>query len=189
MDTITVVPVVFTPDELKLHFEQLSQSDWSKLGKAAHYLTWGLSISGDDLLNEMFCRALQGKRKCRIDLPIVVFLIGAMKSEVSSILEKRKHDVLAQAVHEQDCETDHFEEYPSMQNQFNTPEQILIADQALNRLVSLFQDVEVEQMILMGQEDELSPKDIQELCGITPTQYASALKSIRRKRDKFLAQE
>jgi DNA-directed RNA polymerase specialized sigma24 family protein len=38
---------------------------------------------------------------------------------------------------------------------------------------------------VMAQMDEYNPQQIQEIVGITPTQYASALRAIRRKVDRL----
>lgn len=189
MTTATLQPGVFTPNEIKDALEKLSQADWIRLERSADYLAWGLAITGDDLLNEIFCRTLEGKRKCPLDLPVVVFLIGAMRSEVSSYLDKRNRDVLGQGLDTDGSDQQDSMLFASKHYDLDSPEEILMAQQTLNRINALFHDDDNAQMVLMGQMDGLSPGEIRAITGLSPVEYASTLKSIRRKQDKLIAEE
>ena len=180
---------VFTPDEIKEQLEKLSQADWFRLEKTADYLVWGLAITSDDLLNEIFCRTLEGARKCPHNVPIVVFLIGAMRSAVSSYLDKRKHDPLEQAIHSDSIDQEDSMLFEGNQFSLDTPDEIILAQQTLDRINELFKGDDNAQMVLMGQMDGYSPEEIQSLTGLNPTEYASTLRSIRRKHEKLIAEE
>jgi DNA-directed RNA polymerase specialized sigma24 family protein len=71
----------------------------------------------------------------------------------------------------------------------NTPEEIVLAQQTLDKYEQLFSGYDTAQMVLMAQSDGYSPQEIQEICGLTPVEYASTLRFIRRKLDKFADEE
>lgn len=180
-DTLTV-------QEVRERLDRLSTADWIRLERASEYLSWGLSINGQDLLSEIFCRALEGKRKCPNDLPITIFLIGAMRSEVSSLLEKKDHDPLTSpmsASHEQEATASALDQITDL----DTPLEILLAKETLQKFDDLFRNDENAQMVLMGKLDNLSAAEIQEVAGLSAVEYASLLRSIRRRYDKLTVKE
>jgi DNA-directed RNA polymerase specialized sigma24 family protein len=65
----------------------------------------------------------------------------------------------------------------------DTPEEILTAKQTLEEIDQIIKDDEA--MVVMAQLDGYSPQQIQETVGLTPSQYASTLRSIRRKLNKL----
>lgn len=179
---------VLTLDELKGKLSNLPDAEWIKLGRASDALCWGLAIQGQDLLNEIFCRALEGKRNCPVDVPVVVFLIRAMESHVSAYLKKRSHDALEQAAMFDDGDPENSGIVVDLQPDMDTPEEILLAKQTLEKIDQAFNGDEKAQMVFMGQIDGLSPQEIQEVAGLSPVDYASTLRSIRRRLDKLDAE-
>lgn len=177
-----------TTSELKDRLKNLSDSDWIRLERAAKAFRWGLSIQADDLLNEIFCRALEGKRNCPVDVPVLVFLIRAMESVVSAHLKKRSHDALEQAVTSDSDEPDNGKVIYDLCPDIDSPDEILIAKQTIEKINDAFRGDETAQMGMMGQIDGLSPQEIQEFASLNPIEYASALRSIRRKLDKLEAE-
>ncbi|MBF5039896.1 sigma-70 family RNA polymerase sigma factor [Methylophilus sp. 13] len=173
--------------ELKELIESMSDAEWMKLGKSADYLSWGLGIDGQDLLNIAFCKALEGKRKCRKGLPVLVFIYRAMESLVSAYLKKRKRDPLAQSV-DLVIEDDLLDSL-DLEPNIDTPEQILIAKETLEKIDDTLSGNETIEMVFMAQLDGYSPQEIQNLVGLTPVQYASTLTSIRRKLNKIENEE
>ena len=176
---------VLTLDELKGKFNNLSDAEWIRLGRASDALCWGLAIQGQDLLNEIFCRALEGKRNCPVDVPVVVFFIRAMESHVSAYLKKRNHDALEQAVMFDDGDPENSGIVVDLQSDMDTPDEILLAKQTVEKIDQSFSGDEKAQMVFMGQIDGLSPQEIQEVAGLDPVKYASTLRSIRRRLDKL----
>lgn len=179
---------VFSLSEIRERFNNFSEVDWIKLGKISDSKCWGLAINGDDLLNEVLCRTLEGKRKCPIDVPVLIFLYRAMESLVSAYLRKRNNDALEQAIvpnaDDADNENTIFDLKPSL----DTPDEILHAKQILEKIDQAFSGDEKAQMVLMGQIDDLSPQEIQGIIGLSPVEYASTLRSIRRRLDKLKAE-
>lgn len=172
---------VLTVDEFKESLGLFSEAKWIKLGKSAEYLCLGLGIEGSDLLHLAICKALEGKRKCPRNVPVEVFVYRAMESLVSAYLKKRPHDPLHLVLQPKD-EDDPIE-LDSLQSTIDTPEELLLAKQTLEALDHALQGDEA--MVVMAQLDGYSPQQIQETVGLTITQYASALRAIRRKVDKL----
>lgn len=175
---------VLSVAELKSQLDSLSQADWIRLERAAKTLCWGLAIESQDLLNEIFCRALEGRRKCPTNVPINIFLMGGMESIVSAYLKKRSRDVVEQAVIANNSDCEEADSFLNENWHMDTPEEILLAQQTLDKYEKLFSNNETAQMVLMGQIDGCSPHEIQEICGLNPIEYASTLRFIRRKLDK-----
>lgn len=175
--------------ELKLGLEALSKADWIKLGKASEVLCWGLPCEGQDLLEEVLCRALEGKRNCPEDVPVLIFLIQAMKSLVSAYLKMRRHNALDQAIMSNPEDQEELAFLLDGKGDLATPEELLIAKKTLEQIDSTFTGDETAQMVLMGKLDGLSPSEIQQICDLGPVAYASTLRSIRRKLDKLNIEE
>lgn len=178
-----------TVAELRLQLDQLHQADWIRLERSANALCWGLAIQGQDLLNEMFRRAVEGKRKCPVDVPASVFIIRGMGSLVSAYLKWRSRDALEQALASKADDCDDATDFLDQDRSMDPPEEILIAAQTREKYEKLFDDNETAQMVLMGRIDGHTPQEIQEICDLTPTAYASALQFIRRKLDKLADEE
>ncbi|MFM0258074.1 hypothetical protein [Paraburkholderia sediminicola] len=175
---------VFSTDELKSAVDTFSAGDWIKLGKAADALCWGLATEGKDLLQEALTRALAGKRRCPRSVPVMVFLINAMRSHQDAILRARGRDVLAQAITVDPDDEAHASLLDQQQDKA-TPDEILLANQTVAAIDEMFSDHEMAQMVMMGQADGLTPHEIQTITGLGPVQYASVLRLIRRRLDKL----
>lgn len=181
MITTEKIRDVLSVDEIKEILSSLTEVQCIKLGKSADYLCWGLAIEGQDILQLAFCKALEGKRKCPRDIPATVFIYRVMESLVSTYLKKRKRDPLQLTV--KISEEDDSLDIDDLQPTIDTPEEILKAKQTLEEIDQIIKDDEA--MVIMAQLDGYSPQQIQETVGLTPTQYASTLKAIRRKLDKL----
>lgn len=177
-----------TISEIKVGFDAFTEAQWIKLGKTANNLCRGLPIEGADLLHIVICRALEGRRRCRRELPMEVFIYHAMESVVDAFIKRRKSDPLENTIHPLDSE-DAIELMDMLDSRIGTPEEEMIANQTLQALKQLFEGDERSMEILTYQMDNLQPAEIQKLMELTPVQYASALKAIRRKYDKLGLQE
>ncbi len=117
-----------------------------------------------------------------------VFIYHAMESVVDAFIKRRKSDPLENTIHPLDSE-DAIELMDMLDSRIGTPEEEMIANQTLQALKQLFEGDERSMEILTYQMDNLQPAEIQKLMELTPVQYASALKAIRRKYDKLGLQE
>lgn len=181
MKTVEKISDTLSVDELKESLGLFSEAEWIRLGKLAEYLCWGLGIEGSDLLHIVICKALEGKRKCPRGVPVATFIYRAMESLVSAYLKKRPRDPIQLAVQPKDGEDQI--DLDALCPTIDTPDELLLAEQTLESLDHALQGDEV--MVVMAQLDGYSPQQIQETVGLTPTQYASALRAIRRKVDKL----
>jgi len=178
---------VLSVSDFKERVSSLSEAEWIKLGTSADYLCLGLAIEGEDLLHIALCKAFEGKRKCPVNLPTIVFIYGVMKSLVYAYLKKRQHDPLAQSI--DIVVEDDLLEALDLKPNIDTPEEILIANQMLDKINKSFSGNEIIEMVLMAQLDGYSPKEIQNLVGLSPVQYASTLTAISRKVRKLDQEE
>lgn len=178
---------VLSVSDFRERVASLSEAEWIKLGTSADYLCLGLAIEGEDLLHTALCKAFEGKRRCPEDLPAIVFIYGIMKSLVYAYLKKRRHDPLAQSI--DIVVEDDLLEALDLKPNIDTPEEILIANQMLNKINKTFSGNETIEMVLMAQLDGYSPKEIQNLVGLSPVQYASTLTAINRKIKKLDQEE
>lgn len=175
---------VFSVSEMEIRLNALADAKWIKLGRTANNLCTGLPLEGADILHTVVCRALEGKRKCRRDLPIEVFIYGAMESLVDAYIKKRKSDPLQLTIHTNHSD-DMLDQIDMVHSNLNTPEEEVVANQTLKKIEKLFEGDDKSLEILAYQMDNLSPVEIQEKMNLTSVQYASALKAIRRKYEKL----
>lgn len=181
MKTTEKLQEVLSVVEFKTALGALPEPKWIKLEKSAEYLCLGLAIEGSDLLNLAFCKALEGKRKCPRGLAIEVFIYRAMESLVSAYLKKRPRDPLQQIV--QAADEDDSVDLDNLRPTIDTPEELLLAKQTFDAIDHALEGDEA--MVVMAQLDGYSPQQIQETVGLNSTQYATALRAIRRKVDKL----
>jgi DNA-directed RNA polymerase specialized sigma24 family protein len=80
----------FTVAEMHDSIEALSDADVAKLVAASRAFCRLCGITPDDLLQEAYTRALEGRRTCHRGTGIVEFLCGVMKSLASQENEARK---------------------------------------------------------------------------------------------------
>ena len=70
-------------EEMRQAIEGLTTVELVRLRKAGRIYAVGLACDADDLLGEAVARAVAGSRRCRRDMAIVPFLVGAMRSIAS----------------------------------------------------------------------------------------------------------
>lgn len=84
---------VRTTDEITALVRALTDAQWIRLRSAAGYFAWVYDRDNDDLLQEAFCRALTGSRKCPKNVDIVRFLVEAMRSIANGEADKVENNV------------------------------------------------------------------------------------------------
>ena len=175
-----------TPDEIACAIQDLSDADWTRLGKVAALYARNRAIKPDDLLQEAFRRALDGSRNCPVHVDPVRFLAEAMRSIADGELQKSKAQprLVPIANHGGD-ETTVDPPDPALD-----PEQHAgSAEQAAAMkacLLSLFGDDEIAQVILEGMMEGIEGEELRELTDLDNTAYQSKRRLIRRRIDKKL---
>jgi hypothetical protein len=67
-------------DEIATGIRALTEAQWIRLRKASSYFAWAYDLSGEDILQDAFCRALGGSRQCPTGVDLVKFIVEAMRS-------------------------------------------------------------------------------------------------------------
>ena len=170
-------------DELVEAINALSAAQWVRLRKAASALSRGKPVEPKDLLQEAFRRALEGTRNCPAHIDVVRFLAGAMRSISSDELDKvGRSPVLVPIAN-----------YGEVEGAVDPPDTALDAEQRImrnqetsqfRRILDLFEDDEVAQLILEGMMDGMEGEELRELVELDLTTYQSKRKLIRRRIDK-----
>jgi RNA polymerase sigma-70 factor (ECF subfamily) len=175
------VPDDLSADEIEEALTSLTEADLHRLRKAAtHFAARSAYQTWEDLFQEAVVRALDGTRKCRRDVNVVTFLRNVMRSLLSADNELHEHKLRA-AVSDEKEKQDQINLIVSSQC---SPEEQLALSSESNAIFALFGEDDEITMILMGLQEGLSAKEIQEISGIDKTTYESARKRMRRKIEK-----
>lgn len=185
-----------TPGEFACAIRDLSDADWIRLRQVATIYARNPVIEPDDLLQEAFHRALDGRRKCPVRVDLVRFLAEAMRSIADGELERsgarrrsndedeaRKREVAPRLV----PIANHGGDEPAVDppDPGLDPEQRAVSGQeaAAMRacLVSLFEDDEIAQVILEGMMEGIDGEELRELTDLDKTAYQSKRRLIRRR--------
>lgn len=168
-------------DKLKLHkLHQYAKFRIEGIGRAAE------GSDAEDLLSEAVTRTLEGDRKWnKTAVDMVGHLIGVMKSLSSHMAESvgtRKISTYLESevtqVTDEGEVVSPLEQYPSSRP---GPDRILEVHQRVDLIEQAFkEDKEVSQVIEAVRE-EFSGPEIQELLGISKTEYETRMKRLRRK--------
>ncbi|WP_342316363.1 hypothetical protein [Lysobacter sp. FW306-1B-D06B] len=164
----------------------MNEQDFAWLSRAARDLCAGDTLSPEDLLAAALGRYLAGVRKWNDRVSLRTQLYSAMRSIVSSWRKSRarapKVESLDELLEHADASGDESGLPPSL-----GAEREARFEQLLQVIGSAFPDDEVAKDVLGGMASGMSPGEIQECLGITPTTYASVQTRIRRQFAKLRA--
>lgn len=154
----------------------LSDADWIRLDMSARLLVSDSEIvSSEKLLKEAIENVLAGSRKWPNGVKFTTFLRNVMRSIADGYWKKQRR--MFRLLDKED----------SGDGSGNPEDQLIEAEheslvQARYREIwELFSGDDAVEAILLGREENLGPMEIQENFGLSETQYASALRRIRRK--------
>jgi hypothetical protein len=160
-----------------------------KLRGVASSRLWKTGIDDpDELLNETIRRLADGDREWPIQIPLVPFLMNAMRSVADGIrgLKRQTSEALASSLTDPgdshaDDPMDRFASGAAL------PEDLLISEDSrkeaahsLAKIDAKFSGDEDVSWILMGIEDEIKPEEVRKMSGMSLTQYETARKRLRR---------
>jgi DNA-directed RNA polymerase specialized sigma24 family protein len=180
---------VHSRDEIAALVRALTEAQWIRLRRASAYFAWVYNLSGDDLLQETFCRALTGSRKCPCNVDLVRFLVQAMRSIANGEAENIENQVdIVPVVHPGalvDGAVDLTDSKESQEESMITAE----SDEAIRQaLLGLFpndrQARDLVDGILAGYEGE----ELRTLIDLDLKGYASKRRLMRRTIDKHYPQ-
>jgi DNA-directed RNA polymerase specialized sigma24 family protein len=172
-------------DEIAAAIRALSDAQWIRLRKASGYFAWVYDLSGEDLLQEAYCRALAGSRQCPTHVDIVKFLKDAMRSIANGEGEKAENQIDTISVEECDAAAGGALQ---LKDSADSEEEIMVAAEAneatRQAVLGLFpNDAQARDLadgILAGYEGE----ELRALTDLDKTGYASKRKFMRRTFDK-----
>lgn len=147
----------------------LSEADLLRLRKFAQLRARALvGVDWQDLLHEAIIRTLDGARVWPDRIPFMIFMKQTIRSIANEYWRRSKRSPI-----QQDSGEESVIEHAN-------PERTVVAERMLVEIESLFgEDYEVMAILEgLGRGDD--PDDIRECTGMTPTQYASARRRIRR---------
>lgn len=173
-------------DEAAAALEQLGTADKVRLEKIARNRVRGLQhVEWSDLLQEAVRRVIEGTRKWPLQVSIVVFMAGVMRSIANEYWEQHYRTEEAGVLLETDAQLPSdsvpvgiIDAAPSSNP---GPDRELDAQHELEAIEELFTDDEDALAIVMAKAEGYSPIEIQKEFDMNSTQYASALKKIRRR--------
>ena len=168
--------------EAALTLRDLSQADLLRLKQIAKMRSSGLaSLDWEDLVNEAVARVLAGTRRWPKSVPFIAFMAQTIRSVASE--EWRRLDQAQVTLESEMASTDEGEPITSLADIAANPihpEREVISRRTLSEIEALFvNDAEAHQ-VLFGLAQGLAPAEIQTDSGMSPIQYASAQKRIRR---------
>lgn len=172
-DEIESAILAFTPDELL------------RLRKVSWYYATRHMIEAEDLLQEAIARALDGSRKCPVDISVVKFLAEAMRSIAhgeSEKIENRRATVSLVSSDDPEGEAlDPPDPSPSIEeNMINEESAAILHD----TILSLFEEGTQARDMVEGMMDDWSAEELREVMDLDKTAYASMRKLIRRRLNK-----
>jgi RNA polymerase sigma-70 factor (ECF subfamily) len=155
----------------------LSATDLLRLHALARLRAKGLpnGIGWRDLLHEALTRALDGSRQWPPGLPLLVFLAGTMRSICNEIWQRRRREAELIAFGK-DADAD----YRGVACPAADQERVLAASEALALLYRLFTGDTIVLRIIAGLANGLSAADIRAAHGLSPVEYDSARRRMRR---------
>lgn len=175
-----------TPDEIADAIKDLSDADWVRLRKVSVIYARHRLIEPDDLLQEAFRRALDGSRNCPIHVDPVKFLAEAMRSIADAESQKAQARPQLVPIANHGGEEAVFNPPDPAPSPEKSAESAQEAAALQERLLSLFEDDEIAQVIVEGIMEGMTGEELRELTDLDSTAYQSKRKLIRRRIDKRL---
>lgn len=160
-----------------------STADLMRLRKAAKFHAQSLrGVKPDDLVHDAFVRHLTGQRGWNEGKDPVAILLGTIQSIAWEWRKQDQRFVPESRLVSAEAEDGDQEEGFLDRQAAPGPDGAAVVsfDETLKQFEEMFADDENVRAIIRGRLRDLEPDEIQREYGMTPTQYASALKKIVR---------
>lgn len=183
---VTTIPASSTLSvtEITEAISSLAIEDWLRLRKVANRCSFG-RIDPDDLLQEAFANALEGRRKCPRDIDVVRFLAEAIRSLASSQFKSLSRSpelhIISRRTGDEEPEVDFPSETPNADQELISKQESAAIHSAI---LSLFADDEIARLIVEGDMEGMEASELYELTGLDNKAYATKRRLIRRRIDK-----
>ena len=161
-----------------------SETDKKRWILASARLLKGLPVPPDALLSETILRALSGARNFNREHPIEANLHEAMRSIASSWhkAHKRKPEIsFDDLIGSESDAQDPLEVFLAPDDMQSSPEEELAFKQEMEAILTLFDDREDAQLVVLGRAEGLQGKALAEFAGIDQAKLAGVLRLITRR--------
>lgn len=177
-------------EEVATALATLSTADLLRIRQIAKLRCVGLSaITWEDLLSEAVTRSLAGTRGWPRAVPFIAFLAQTIRSIASEEWRRRDHEQTTLETDLDPAETETPTTLADLSVDKIDPEREVIARKTLTYIETLFHEDYEANAILRGFAEGATPEQIQSSASLTPTQYASAQKRIRRRLARHFAEK
>ena len=178
-------------DEICAALAALTDAELLTLARVEAHYRGGTDFGEGDLVQEVFLRAMAGRRKCRRGEAIVPVLAGA----IQSVAGHRRKQMLPSVSFEASPPTVTGEatEGRAPEDLLSTPgedpETILVgprSDDAVDALLTLFEDDDEAQCVILDLHAGKKGADLYESTGLTPNQVHYVIRKIRQRAKECL---
>lgn len=164
----------YSTDEIRRMLDALTDAELRRVASASRWLASDRRVLDADLRQEVYLRALDGRRKCRRKWNVVDFLIGIMRSLTSDEREADKAGNRTALVANLD---DVVSSAPSPEQQAYDAMHYRNTLAAID--AALAQDSQLK-ILLDAMQDGLRGASLQRLLGVDATQLASLQRRLKR---------
>jgi DNA-directed RNA polymerase specialized sigma24 family protein len=173
-----IIAVDNTAADIARAIHALSDADLVRLKALVRLWTRGLppGIGWADVLHEAIARALDGSRRWPLDVPILAFLSGILRSICDDQWRRARRE--AEVLVRDEDVADRCAATVEMKSP--TPERVVAAAQSLAAVDRLFAGDALALKIIAGLAEGLTPAEICQRCGISERQYDTTRKRMRR---------
>jgi RNA polymerase sigma-70 factor (ECF subfamily) len=172
-DEVESAILAFTPDEVL----RLRDVSWLYAPQC--------KLEADDLLQEAIVRALEGSRKCPVNISVVKFLAEAIRSIAHGESEKTENQVVPISLLSAD---DHESKSLIRPDRSPSIEENVINEESAailhDSIFALFKEGTPERDMVEGIMEGLSAEELRELLDLDKTAYNSMRRLIRRRINK-----
>lgn len=170
-------------EEMRQAISGLTTVELVRLRKAGRIYAVGLACDADDLLGEAVAAAIAGNRRCRRDMMIAPFLVGAMRSIASKtrVSTKRAGEVVSLDA----TGTDGLPLVPPPVSREPDIETLQLREEdrklRIKALEELFADDDDALLMIWADLEEKSKEEIKMQLDIDDKAYATIRRRVRRK--------
>lgn len=173
--------VALTRDELEEGIAAFTNADWLRLRSVAQlYAIY--PVEPEELVQEAFCRAIAGSRKCPRKVSIVRFVAEAIRSIAHDELHKVENQRDELSVHDETIEN---LDAITPKEPGPTAEERMISNEhnrdTENRLLELFDGDDAAQFIVLGMLSGTEGAELREITGLDQTGFNTKRRYVRRK--------
>jgi RNA polymerase sigma-70 factor (ECF subfamily) len=168
--------------EVTARIRAMSDADKVRLIRASNYLSFAGVRPAQDLRQEAIRRAIDGTRKCRPDLPIVVFLKGVMRSIAWADRKATACAPKLGVVPKTGAAAQHDIADPRLSAEDKIVQQDRL-EEIRESILGLFHDDADARFIAEGMMDGIQGAELKELLNLSETEFASKRRLVRRRID------